>query len=190
MWKVRWCSSVKETTTRARATCCARCEECFVRHNDSGLDDSSLEPNEKNHVCGSATCARVWCSVHRKVVKDMEGPEDLCPGLQARSASRYSSHIQGLSLHFSRRFFFSAFSSLVLGSLTAGASICCRYLTGIDVDRGAPLGLCPLFASCLCQADGFNTVRHAMLASLGQLPVSASRLPFCAHHSRDPINMK
>ena len=37
---------------------------CFVRHNDSRIDDSCLEPNEKNHVCGSATCARVWCSVY------------------------------------------------------------------------------------------------------------------------------
>ena len=26
-WKVTWCSSVTETITKARATCCARCEE-------------------------------------------------------------------------------------------------------------------------------------------------------------------
>ena len=38
---------------------------CFVRHNGScGLDDPSLEPREKNHMCGSATYAWVWCSVY------------------------------------------------------------------------------------------------------------------------------
>ena len=128
-------------------------------------------------MCGSATCALVWCSVHRKVGKDMEGPEDLCPGLQARPASRHSSHIQGLSLPLSVFLFRIFFSS-------AWQPHCGRfYLLPVPHrDRcgqgGAPLGPCPLFASFLYQAAGFNTVRHAMLASLGQLPVSASRLPF------------
>ena len=27
MWKVKQCSSLRETTTTARATCCARCED-------------------------------------------------------------------------------------------------------------------------------------------------------------------
>ena len=41
--------------------------DCFMRHNDSWLDDSSLEPREKNHVCGSATYAWDWCSVYTPV---------------------------------------------------------------------------------------------------------------------------
>ena len=42
--------------------------DSFVIHKNScGLDDPSPEPREKNHVCGSATYACVWCSVYTPV---------------------------------------------------------------------------------------------------------------------------
>ena len=84
----------------------------------------------------------------------MEGPEDLCPGLSARPASRQSSCIEGFSLplFFFAAPFYSAFSSVLLGGLTASASPCCLCFTEVDVRHGdAPLDLFPLFASCLCQ---------------------------------------
>ena len=45
---------MKETTTKARATCCARCEEwlCLWGTHETWLDDSSFEPRE-NKSCAS-----------------------------------------------------------------------------------------------------------------------------------------
>ena len=68
----------------------------------------------------------------------MEGPEDLCPGLQARLASRQSSHIEGLSLpYFSQRLSFPHFLLQCLAASLRADSICCPYLTRIDVDKEA-----------------------------------------------------
>ena len=52
-------SSKAGTTTTAHETWRARCEDDhFVRHK------CYLEPREKSHACGSATCAWDWCGVY------------------------------------------------------------------------------------------------------------------------------
>ena len=70
--------------------------------------------------------------------KALDGPEDLCPGLLARPASRQSSHFEGLSrpLSFFSASFCSAFSSVLLGGLTAGAPFCCTCFTEVHADKG------------------------------------------------------
>ena len=57
----------KQQRERGRHAVLDMKSECFMRHTDSWLDDSSLEPREKNHVCGGATYAWDWCSVHTPV---------------------------------------------------------------------------------------------------------------------------
>ena len=67
-WKVRWCSSVMDTTENTRATCYASCEDkrFFVRDTTLHV---VMRHARKIHVCGSAKCAclceRVLCSVYR-----------------------------------------------------------------------------------------------------------------------------
>ena len=65
LWKVRQCSSVMDTTTRARATCRAGCEErlFFERHFEDSMA-RVLSHARKKHVCGRATYAWVECSVY------------------------------------------------------------------------------------------------------------------------------
>ena len=70
-------------------------------------------------------------------------------------AFRHGNHhcVEGFSLplSFFAEPFYSAFSSVLLGGLTARASPCCLFFTEVDVRQGdAPLDLFPSFASCLC----------------------------------------
>ena len=65
-WKVKHCSIAKDTTRKARATCCAGVKnDCFV--TDTVNPDSMtqvLSHARKNHVCGCATYAWVEGSVY------------------------------------------------------------------------------------------------------------------------------
>ena len=100
--------------------------------------------------------------------KALECPEDLCPGLLARPASRQSSHFEGLSrpLFFPQRHTIPRFLLYCLA-----ASL--RALLSVARDPY------PLFASCPCQVEDFHALRHATLAPLAQLPSSASSSSVC-----------
>ena len=75
-------------------------------------------------------------------------------------------------------------SSVLLGSLTAGASLCCPCLARMDVDREMRRLVCFLyFPSFLYSVKGFHALGHAILASLGQLPLFASHFPFAGFRS-------
>ena len=70
-WNVQKRSS-KGTTTTARQTCRDRCEDGgFVKtqNHTSDLMTQVLSHTRKNHVCGSAECAQVWCNVQKYIIQ-------------------------------------------------------------------------------------------------------------------------
>ena len=76
-WNVQKRSS-KGTTTTARETWRARCEDgCFVETQTLTADlmNQVLSQSRKNHVRGSTECAQVWCNVY--LHKDEEPHESL-----------------------------------------------------------------------------------------------------------------